>query len=195
MSTQDAYAARLQAQMRVADARLDQLEAQARARNAQTEMDEVSGLRARRDKLRQQVEAAKKELSGDWDAVRGRVGSNWTDFRRDVTATHNRFTAWDTVRERRFIAHLDEAESALRGYTAKDAEAAADVRVEASEAHDELRDKVAAARQRLDAWRERQTDEARVKALDEMELELEEAANRYASAVEDVVKRPTGRRS
>src|SRR5262245_28236513 len=144
MGTQDAYAACLQAQMRVADARLDQMEAQARARNARAEMDEISGLRARRDKLRQQVEAAKKELGGDWDAVRSRVGSNWTDFRRDVTATHNRFTAWDAARERRFVAHLDEAESALKGSAAKDAEVGADARIDASEAQKELRDKVAA---------------------------------------------------
>ena len=195
MATQDAYASRLQAQMRVTDARLDQMEAQARARNAKAEMDEISGLRARRDKLNQQVAATKKEFGNDWDKVRSKVGNSWAELRRDVSATHNRFTAWDTARERRFIAHMDEAEGALKESAAQDAKVAADVRIEASEAHKELSDKVGAAHQRYDAWRERQTDEARRTALDEAELELDEASNRYAAAVSDAAQHSTGQRS
>jgi hypothetical protein len=79
MDTQQAYADRLEAQMRVADARLDQMEAQARARNAKAEMDEVSGLRARRDKIQQLVAAAKKEVGDDWQAFQSRVQANWAD--------------------------------------------------------------------------------------------------------------------
>ncbi len=73
MDTQQAYAARLEAQMRAADARLDQMEAQARARDARAEMNEISGLRARRDKIRQQLATARKELRDDWEAVRRRA--------------------------------------------------------------------------------------------------------------------------
>jgi hypothetical protein len=193
MGTQ-AYAARLDAQMRVADARLDQMEAQARARNARSEMDEVSGLRARRDKIQQQVATAKKELKGDWDAVRGRVDATWTDFRRDLATSHSKFTAWDDARERKFIAHLDEAEGALRESTAKDAESAANVRIGLAEAHQELQDKIAAARRSYDGWREQRKNEKRKAKLDDAELELEEASSRYAATLKDVSQPTASRR-
>jgi hypothetical protein len=192
MDTQ-AYAARLDAQMRVADARLDQMEARARARNARSEMDEVSGLRARRDKIQQQVATAKKELKGDWDAVRGRVDATWTDFRRDLATSHSKFTAWDDARERKFIAHLDEAEGVLRESAAKDAESAINVRIGLAEGQQELRDKIAAARGSYDGWRKQRNDEKRKAKLDDAELELEEASSRYAATLKDV-SRPTASR-
>lgn len=195
MDTQEAYGARLEAQMRAADARLDQMEAQARARSARAEMDEISGLRARRDQIRQQLAAARKELHDDWEEVRRRVDANWIAFRRDVTESHSRLTAWDTARERSFIAHLDEAESALRESAAQDAEVAADVRIGIADAQKELRDKAAAARRSFDAWRERRTDETQQRNLEEAELELEEASNRYGAALENVKRQRPGFRS
>jgi hypothetical protein len=194
MNTQEAYAAGLEAQMRVADARLDQMEAQARAKHARAEMDEISGLRARRDQIRQQVEASKKELGGDWEALRRRVDANWGDFRRDVAERHSRFFAWDDARERVFIAHLDEAEGALRESSARDAEAAADAGAGLAEAQQELRVKAATARRDYDTWRERRKDQKAQEKLANSELEMEEASNRYAAALEGVSQRTTPRR-
>jgi hypothetical protein len=195
MDTEEAYSARLEAQMRVADARLDQMEAQTRARDARAEMDEISGLRARRDQIRQQLATARRELRDDWKAVRGRVDTNWTEFRRSVAEFHSRFTAWDDARERNLIAHLDEAEDALLESAAGDAEAAADVRAGLAGAQQELRDKAAAARRNYDAWRERRKDEKLQEKLDDAELELEEASNRYAAALEGVSQRRSGLKS
>jgi hypothetical protein len=183
MKTQEAYAARLDAQMRVADARLDEMEAGARARNARAEMDEISGLRARRDQIRQQLTTAKSDLQNDWDAIRRRVDANWADFRRDVADRHDKYTQWDEARERRFVAHLDEAESALRESAGRDAESAANARIALGEAQEELRDKAAAARQKFEAGRERRYDEKIQKERAQSELELEEALNFYASVV------------
>jgi hypothetical protein len=126
----------------------------------------------------------RKELRDDTEAVRVRLETNWTDFRRDVSDSYGRFIAWDDARERKFIAHLDEAEGALRESAAADAEVAADVRVELGEAQQELRDKAAAARRSYDAWREGRKDRKLQGKLDEAELELEEASNRYAAALE-----------
>jgi hypothetical protein len=192
MDAQEAYAARLDAQMRATDARLDELEAQARARNAKSEMDEISGLRARRDRVRQQVADARKELRGNSDALRRRVDTDWTDLRRSVADAHTRYLAWDAARERRFNAHMDEADGALRESAAKDAEVAADVRVELTQAQQELRDRVVAARQNYKAWRERQADEERRQKLDDAELELDEATIRYAAAREAAGQRGSG---
>ena len=184
MDTQEAYAARLDAQMRAADARLDQLEAGARAHNARAEMDEVSGLRARRDRVRQQVADVRKEVRDDSDALQRRIDADWTDFRRAVSVAHGKYTAWDAARERRFNARLDEADAAVRESSAKDAELGATVRVYVAEAGDELRDKAAAARRSYDAWRARRSDEKLQQELFDAELELEEASNRYQSALE-----------
>jgi hypothetical protein len=184
MNTQQAYTDRLDAQMRAADARLDQLEAAARAHNAQAEMDEVSGLRARRDRVRQQVADARKAAWDDSEALRRRVDADWTDFRRSVADAHGRYTAWDAARERRFNARLDQADAALRESAAADADVAAGGRAQIAEAQNELRDSAAAARQKFAAWREQRTDQGQ-RALDDAELQLEEASNRYAAVLED----------
>jgi hypothetical protein len=186
MDTQQAYADRLEAQMRVADARLDQMEAQARARNAKAEMDEVSGLRARRDKIQQLVAAAKKEAGDDWQAFQSRVQANWADFRRDVAERNNRFNAWDDARERRFVAHLDEAEGALRESAGRDAAAGADARIDLAGAQQDLKDKVAAARQSYEAWRAKRNEKKSQENLANAELELEEASDQYAAALKGV---------
>lgn len=178
MNTQEDYVARLEAQMRAADARLDEMEAAARAKNAQAEMNEISGLRARRDQIRQQVATAKTDLRGDWKELRQRVDDNWTDLRRDVAERHSKVTGWDAARERRFVAQLDEAEGALRESAARDAESAANVRIGLGDAQQELREKATAARQRYDAWRQHKKDEKLRKQLDKAQLELEEASHR-----------------
>src|SRR3954452_9861650 len=99
MNTQEAYVARVEAQMRAADARLDEMEFAARAKNAQAEMNEISGLRARQDQIRQQLATAKTDLQGDWGGFRQRVEDNWSDLRRDVSDRHSKVTAWDDARE------------------------------------------------------------------------------------------------
>ena len=121
MDTEKAYADRLQAQMRTADARLDEMEAAARARNARAEMDEISGLRAQRDRVRQHVTDARKKMSDDWQAIRREVDSEWTSLRRSIADAQNKYSAWDGAREQRFNAHLDQADAALRRSAAEDA--------------------------------------------------------------------------
>jgi hypothetical protein len=186
MDTQEAYGARLDAQMRAADARLDEMEAQARARDARAEMDEISGLRARRDQIRQQVTTAKQNLRSDRDATRDNVNNAWNEFRRSVADSHKRFTAWDEARERKLAARLDQADAALRESAAANTEVAADVRIELAAAQVELRAKTAEARREFDAWRERRKDERLQAKLDDAELELDEASNRYAAALSSV---------
>jgi hypothetical protein len=185
MTSQPADRDRLEAQMRAADARLDQMEAAARARNAQGEMNEISGLRARRDKVRQQLAAARKEMQNKAEEMRQHADADWSSVRRDIANAHSRFSTWDNARERRFNAHLDEAAGALRESQAKDAETAANVRAQLADARQELQNKVAEARRHYEAWREQRTDQGRQRALDTAELELEEASNRFAATREN----------
>lgn len=193
MDTQRAYADRMDARMRATDARLDQLTAAARARDAKAEMDEISGLRAMRDKVRQEVADARNAARDDAEAMRRQADADWGNFRRAVADAHSRYTAWDDARERRFDARLDQADAALRDSAAKDAEVAADARVGVAQAQDELRVKAAAARRSFDAWREKKADAARQRQLDDAELELEEASSTYMAALD--AARQSGQRS
>lgn len=192
MATTDAYASKLEAQMRVVDAQLHEMEAQARAKNAQADMNEISGLRARQDQIRQQVASAKTKVQGNWDELRNRVEANWADLRRDVFDRHSKVTAWDDAREKRFNAHLDEAEAALRESAGRDAESAANVRIGVEDAHQELKEKVAAARQSYDAWRKQKKESKLRQQLDKAELELEEASYRALVSASGLPESATG---
>jgi hypothetical protein len=158
-------------------------------------MNEISGLRARRDEIRQQLANAKANMPHNWDEERQRLHTNWMDLRNDTADAHKRFSTWDDARERRFVAHLDEAQGALRESAAQDATNAADVRGDFAAAQQELRDKAAAARQRYDAWRQQRKDANAQANLDDAELELEEASNRYAAAQQGASRRGAGRTS
>jgi hypothetical protein len=186
MDSQQAYADRMQAQMRALDARLDEIEASARASDASSEMDEISGLRRLRDRVRQHLADVKQQTSDDWQATRRELDDEWNDFRRSVSDAHSRLIAWDETREQRFNAHLDEADAALRRSAAEDAVVAADVKIRVTEARSDLKEKAAQARRSYDAWRKQRADERLLRDLDESELELDEAFDRYSVALDSV---------
>ena len=189
MDSDNVYADRLQAQMRAADARLEELEASARARNAQGEMNEISGLRARREQVRQRLADVRQKSRDDWQSVRRELDIEWSNFRQAIADAQGRYAAWDQAREKRFNAHLDEAEAALRRSAAEDAVVAADIRIRIAETRDGLKAKAAAARRNYQAWRERRSDERAIRDLNASELELDEALDQYAMAVQSVAKR------
>jgi hypothetical protein len=101
-------------------------------------MDEVSGLRARRDKIRDQIAAAKKGARDDWEATRRRVDAAWTDFRRDV-ATSTVDVEWDDARERRW-SPTSTGRGGAQGIAGRGPASRADARVEISKAQQELRE-------------------------------------------------------
>lgn len=186
MDSEQAYVDRVNAQMRALDARLDEVEAAARARNATEEMNEISGLRQLRDRMRQHLADVKQQTTDDWQATRRDFEDEWNDFRRSVSDAHSRLIAWDETREQRFNAHLDEADAAVRRSAAEDAAVAADVRIRISEARDDLKSKADQARRNYDAWRKQRADEKLLRNLDESELELDEAFDRYSVALDSV---------
>ena len=181
MNTEQAYADRLQARLRVADARLDELKASAQAKHAQSDMDKIAALQVQRDRVRQRLDEMRRASSDD-------VENDWRNFQRSL-ADAGSAAAWDRAREQRFNAHLDEVDAALRGQRAKDAEVAANVRVKIGETTDTLKAKLASARDKFAAWRERRDDEAAIRELNAAELALDESFDDFASAVQGVVQR------
>src|SRR5262249_21235592 len=138
MDTDQVYEQRLQAQLSAADARIDELDAAARARNAQGEMDEISGLRAHRDHVRELLDNMGQVAREDRDGRRARANDEWVSLQRPLADANAKYGAWDDARERRFNAHLDEADAALRRASAHEQEATADTRAEIAASRDDL---------------------------------------------------------
>lgn len=189
MNPDQVYEQRLQAQLRAADARIDELDAAARARNARAEMDEISGLRAHRDRVRELLVNMRGVAQDDRDALRAQAQDDWMNLQRSLADVNARFGAWDDAREKRLNAHLDEADAVLRGASAREQEAAADMRAEIAASRDELKQKVSTARRNYDAWRQRRADKAAIRELSAADVELDAAIERYAWAVRDVADR------
>ena len=191
MNTDQAYADRLQARLRVADARLDQLKASAQAKNAQADMNKIADLQVQRDRVRQRLDEIRAGSSADVGTVQRDIENDWRSFQRSL-ADAGSAAAWDQAREQRFNAHLDEVDAALRAQRAKDAEVAANVRVKIGETTDSLKAKLASARDKFTAWRARRDDEAAIRELNAAELALDESFDDYAFAVQGVVQRAQG---
>ena len=191
MNTDQAYEQRLQAQLRAADARIDELDAAARARNAQAEMDEISGLRAHRDRVRELLDNMGQVAREDRDALRAQAHDDWVSLQRSLADANAKYGAWDDARERRFNAHLDEADAVLRRAGAHEQEATADSRAEILASRDDLKTKVAEARRNYDAWRQQRADKAAIRELSAADADLDEAIERYAWAVRGVSDRFT----
>ena len=193
MDREQAYEAQLKAQMRATEARIDELEAGARARAAKDEMEEISGLRRCCDQFRARLADAQERSRGDWGNVRRELDKEWSAFRTAVGDARRRYSEWDSARERRFNARLDEIDAAIRRSKAEDAEVAADARLQLVRARDALRAKATDARGRYDSWRERRADKRLLADLERSEEELDEAFDDYAVAREAVrnrVRRP-----
>jgi hypothetical protein len=192
MNTDQAYADRLKAQLRAADARLDELEASARASSAEADMDRITTLRAQRDRVRQRLDDARQQSSGSSQDALSVAKDDFRAFRRSIADAQSD-NAWDQAREQRYNAHLDEVDAALRRSSAQDAEVAADVRVAIAESRDNLKARLLTARQNFDAWRQRREDKAAIRSLNAAELELDDAFDDFAFAVQRVVARGTER--
>jgi len=191
MHTDQPYEQRLQAQLRAADARIDELDAAARARHAQAEMDEISGLREHRDRVRELVDNVGQVARENRDALRAQAHDDWMSLQRSLADAHAKFGAWNDAREKRFNAHLDEADAVLRRASAHHQEAAADTRAEIDASREELQAKVTDARRNYDAWRQRRDDKAAIRELSAADADLDEAIERYAWAVRGVSDRFT----
>ena len=177
----DLVAAKFEAEVREADARLTVLQAKAEAKKAKAEMDEISGLAAAKERVKKNIANLKQQAAADYAATKREVEKEIKDLQADIQRVDERFTAWDSARERQFYARLDEAEARLQVWNAQTNQKRADV---AMKSHDDLaalEEKIALARARAAAAKnERYSAKARA-ALEESERYFDQA---YDAAVE-----------
>ena len=182
MADRDPGTEKLDAQFREADARLDVLKAQAEARKAAAEMEAISGLRAARERARQQLADLKQTTSKNLEASRRVVEGALHDLQVGIDRISERYGVWDEARERRFNARLDEVEAKVKLWKARADEKRAELGVKQHDALAALEERTALARARVAEWNrarhERKAQEA-----------LEEAAHRFDEAYDAAAKR------
>jgi hypothetical protein len=154
MATRNPVADGLEAQFREAEARMDVLVARARAEQAGEEMQEVSGLRAAREKARATLDAMKRDAAADFETSRRAVEQALAELDAGIDRAGARADAWDAARARRFDARLDEADARLRVWKAEAAQRKAALDVERRDALAALEQRAAEGRARAAEWRE-----------------------------------------
>lgn len=180
-------AERLEAQFREADARLEVLAAQAEARNAKAEMDEISGLRAARDRIRQDIAELKQLSANKAAAARRKVEAALDNLRAGIEQAKQRYQAtklgkWDAAAERRFHARLDEADARLRVWKAQADQQRAGTAIK-------VHDDVARLEERIALARARSAEASRARHDRKAHEALEEAARLFDEAYDAASRR------
>lgn len=177
------------AKVREADAKLNVLKAQAEARKAKADMDEISGLAAFKEQVRKDIAQAKQfaaddraQTAKDFEKAKKSIDQRVKDLQARIDRASERYTAWDAARERRFNARLDQADAQVKVWKAQaDQDRALDKR-DAQNALATLQEKVALARaSAAEAKREKYT----AKSLQA----LEDAARYFDQAYDAAVVR------
>jgi hypothetical protein len=163
-----------EAQVREADARLNALKAQAEAKKAKADMDEISGLTIAKEQVKADIAELKTfatadvaQTRKDFEQVKKNTDRKLKDLQVKIDRASDRYTAWDDARERRFNARLDEADAKVRGWKAKaDQQHVRDVR-ETRDDLAKLEEKVALARASAAEARRERYDAKSQQALDD----------------------------
>lgn len=177
------------AQVQEVDARLKVLKAQAEAKKAKADMDEISGLTAAKEQVKRDIAQAKKFAADDYaqtkkDFANAKASADrgLKDLQARIDRVSERYSAWDEARERRFNAKLDEADAKMKIWKLQaDKDRAQDKR-DAKAALATLEEKVAFARaSAAEARREHYTAKS--------QQALEEAAHHFDEAYVAAAKR------
>lgn len=143
----------IDAQVEEVDARLKFLKAQAEAKKARSDMDEISGLTAAKELVKRDIAQAKQFATDDYAATKKdfekakrNADRGLKDLQTRINRFNDRYSAWDEARERLFNARLDQADAKIKIWkAAADKDRAQDTR-DAKAALATLQENVALAR-------------------------------------------------
>lgn len=178
----DLVAQQLEAEVMEAEGKLKVMQAQAEARKARAEMDEISGLTATKEQVKRDIAKFKERTAADYSIAKGALQDEVKKFKADISRVGDKYTAWDSARERRFYARLDEAEARLKVWKAKADQKRVDATVKGHDDLAALEEQIALARARAAAVRSEKHSAAAL-------TELEEAARHFDEAYDAAAKR------
>jgi len=172
---------KLEAEFREADARFSALQADAEARHAKEEMDEIAGVRERRERAQRKLDELKRQASENLSKLREETGAAIHDLQVAIERVSDRFPRWDAARERRFEARINEALAKLKAWEAQADRARAEAGMKGHDLLADLRKQVELARARLADWRANQHDRKAQEALADADQHLDKAFDAAAS--------------
>ena len=190
MSTQqgqenDLLAEKFEAEVREADARLQVLKAQAEARKAKVDMDEISGLATAKERVSKNIADLKQKAATDRAATKQQVEKSVEELKAGIERVNERYSAWDTARERRFYARLDEADAKLAAWKARGDQKIAKAEMNQLDDFATLEERIALARARAAQAASEKYSAKALTALDESVRYFDEAydaaAKRYGA--------------
>jgi len=181
----DLVAKKFEAEVREVDARLKVLQAQAAARHAQADMDEISGLAVAKERAKQRIADLKQKAASDRAAAKQEVETSIRELQAGIQRVNERYSAWDSARERRFYARLDEASAKLAAWKARGDQKRAKLEMAQLDDFATLEERIALARARAAEAASEKYSAKSQKALDEAARYFDEAydaaANRYGA--------------
>lgn len=178
----DLLAAKFDAEVKEADARLKVLQAQAEARKARADMDEISGLAVAKEHVKKDVGDLKQKAAADYAIAKSTVEKEIKDLQADIQRVDERYTAWDAARERELNARLDEADAKLEVWKAKADQKRAQNAMKRNDDLATLEEKIALARARAaEAKHDKYSAEA--------QQALNDAARHFDQAYDAAAKR------
>jgi len=181
-STQQTNFSAYDAQLQEADARLNILKAQAEAKKARADMDEISGLTAAKEQVKRDIAQAKKfaaddyaQTKKDFQTAKQNADRGLKDLQTRINRVSERYNAWDEARERQFNARLDEADAKVKLWKVQAAKDRAQDARDAKAALATLEEKVALGRaSAAEARRERYNAKSQ-QALEDAARHFDEA--------------------
>jgi len=175
-------ATRFDAEVREAGARLTVLQAQAEARKARADMDEISGLAAARERVKKEVADLKQKAAADYVAAKNIVEKEIKDLQADIQRVNERYTTWDAARERELNARLDEADAKLEIWKAKVDQSRSQHAMKRNDDLATLEEKIALARARA-------AEAKHAKYTAKAQQALDDAAGHFVQAYDAAAKR------
>ncbi|HKR08434.1 MAG TPA: hypothetical protein VJS39_04530 [Gemmatimonadaceae bacterium] len=180
-----------EAQLREADASLNVLKAQAEAKRAKADMDEISGLTAAREQVRRDVAEFKKFAAEDYaqtkrdaEQLQRSIDKRVQDLQARIERANDRYSAWDEARDRRFTARLDAADAKVNVWKAQAAQDRAQDQIDTRNALATLEERIANAKARAaEAKREKYSAKSQ-QALDDAERYFAQAYDAAAKRYE-----------
>lgn len=112
-TTKDLALERFEAEVREAEARLRVLEADAKARQARADLEEISGLTAIQTRINRQIAELKHAAAQDYAQTKADVKDSVEKLQAAIKRLDARLAAWDEAADRRLNARLDKADAQL----------------------------------------------------------------------------------
>jgi len=172
------------AQLREAEADLALFEAAARKSAAKADMEEVSGLRARKETFRMKLQELKRTAESDWERYKAGVEAEWKDLERGMEKLRARVDAMVAPHRELWSARQDAMDARIDRMVARADQFDAQARIRFQDDLAALRAKQTEARRKLREFVK--ADEA---AADDMKAGAAAAWDDLRAAFESAIKR------